>query len=291
VLTQFCPSPSFSFQEQVKVSGLQLQVFTQGDALVQDGVSLRVGDKIYFEVKMIIDGNYRSSSVIRCTASTSPTIPDSMAETRPIISNGCTEPNIPPEWYMTRITSTNASIFTIRTGRIPLFKLPSSNVIFFHFTLQLCSVNEERCALMNKTSCDARNATGARRRRAVSDLDPKSDDNLDLSFLTDQSEDVIQGRAGRSRRDVSETQLSTRINVASNSDPEAMGYSSGALAVGSTGFIIVIAIAVIVAIVLAIAIVSMAVALTRKSNSGTEQIPHQPQLFALPRIQRTHSRF
>jgi len=60
-------------------------------------------------------------------------------------------PRSASSWYWTVDESAPANQYVIQTGRVPAFKLYSSNIVYLHCNLKLCLIGDV-CVLKNKVN-------------------------------------------------------------------------------------------------------------------------------------------
>lgn len=231
---------------------------------IGNGVVLRVGDFVRFVISLVLDGNYESLQVLRATASSSPVMPDSTAETRALMTGGCPVPGevTGDSWYWS--TQKADKLLTVQSGAVPIFKMASSNNVFIHCALKLCMTGDNSCPNYDKTTCESK----ARRKR-VADAE------------------IVEHHGKRRKRAATNVNVQTGLRVEDpNSSPQ-----TDPLSVGSPGFIALLVILGVIAAVLIVVTIIVAVKTRRRKSMNDPNYQPRPQLFALPRISRTHERF
>lgn len=233
------------------------------DRLIPAGEILNAGDLVRFIIALVLDGNYGSLEVVRCTASTSPIMPDSTAQTRALMNNGCPVPSdsTANSWYWT-VLSFNNNALQLQSGFVPIFNLPGSTSVYLHCELKVCLVGDNSCPLLNQTYCSSQNLM----KRSIAEV----------SIM-------------RHKRDATNVDIQTSLKV---QDPISTSSPSASFSTSSdnSAWTVFLTIFIIIAVIL-IAITAVVALRIKRYQSNCDANQLRPQLFTLPRITRTHERF
>lgn len=240
---------------------------------IPQGSNLDVGDDIKLLLYLTLDGVYGNMQVLDVTASTSPIMPDSEAQTRVLMTKGCPLPgdSTASSFYWTPTQISNSSLL-LESLFFNVFELSSSNQVFFHGIIKVCLLGDNSCVIYNQTYCDS----------IANSLLTKRD-------LSNQFNRLIR-RTKRATTTQVNVQTGIQIGGSPNSSPSPNG--SVALGLSSPGVIFLIVFLAIISIIL-IASVVFAIIMTigRQSKNPVNRYDSRPQLFAIPKISRTHERF
>jgi len=261
---------------QVVNPDISLNITDRNGNALSEGVRLRVGDPIKFMITLNTSATYKGMNVPWCSASSSSVIPNSHAETVPIITSTCPLSSAPggvDNWYWNKVTppATSPDFLIIQTGNIPAFKLSSSSIVYMHCTVKLClESSDSSCAIPNKATCAGVNA----RKRRSPELTAKVGSIVNLHGYA---------APNRHRRASSESyDLQRSFEVYGELDNASKtGISQG----GVTALIVILII-----VVIALVIIGATIAFRVRRNQH-QNYKVRADEFPMPRLQAPYNRF